>query len=246
MKLMSLLFEELDYQSTPLGEIVLRRRADPRLQGLIIYEVLLGEEFLMSSLFTEAEIELASLALQGLPKDSVDVVVGGLGLGYTAAAALQEPALKSLKVIEVREAVIKWHKQEMVPVGEILNRDSRCELVHADFFARAMADSESFDESGERVHAVLLDIDHSPTHWLNSQNQTFYSKAGLQAMTRKIHPGGVFGLWSNDPPDSEFTNLLESIFERVEHQVVSFANPYTEGKSSNTVYLAQKKPEDSE
>ncbi|NKB38767.1 MAG: spermidine synthase [Gammaproteobacteria bacterium] len=237
---MSLLFEELDYQSTPLGEIVLRRRADPRLQGLIIYEVLLGEEFLMSSLFTEAEIELASLALQGLPENSVDVVVGGLGLGYTAAAALQEPALKSLKVIEVMEAVIKWHRQEMVPVGQTLNKDSRCELVHADFFAQAMADSDGFDDSGEKVHAVLLDIDHSPKHWLNSENQSFYSKTGLQAMARKIHHGDVFGLWSNDPPDAEFTTLLESIFERVEYHVVSFANPYTEGQSSNTVYLAHK------
>ncbi len=240
MKLMSLLFEELDYQSTPLGEIVLRRRADPRLQGLIIYEVLLGEEFLMSSLFTEAEIELASLALKGLPENSVDVVVGGLGLGYTAAAALKEPALKSLKVIEVMEAVIKWHKQEMVPVGETLNKDSRCELMHADFFARAMSDSNSFDDSGEKVHAVLLDIDHSPTHWLNSENKRFYSKAGLKAMANKIHPAGVFGLWSNDPPDLEFTALLESIFESVEYHVVSFANPYTDEQSSNTVYIARK------
>ena len=235
-----MLFEELDYQSTPLGEISLRRRADPRLQGLVIYEVLLGEEFLMSSLFTEAEIQIAHLGLEACEGDALDIVVGGLGLGYTAAAALQHDSLRSLKVIEVMEAVINWHQQELVPVGEILNKDSRCQLLQGDFFALAMNAREGFDEANDKVHAVLLDIDHSPTHWLNPGNQAFYSRAGLQGVVSKLHPGGVFGLWSNDPPDMDFTALLESIFARVEYHVVSFANPYTGGQSSNTVYLAHK------
>jgi hypothetical protein len=59
-------FEELDYQKTPLGEISLRRRAEPRLEGKILYEVKLGDEFLMSSLFTSAEIQLARLGLARL------------------------------------------------------------------------------------------------------------------------------------------------------------------------------------
>ena len=236
---MSLLFEELDYQSTPLGGISLRRRADPRLQGLIIYEVLLGEEFLMSSLFTEAEIQLAHLGLESCEGDALDVVVGGLGLGYTAAAALQHERLRSLKVIEVMEAVISWHKQQLVPVGETLNKDSRCQLVQGDFFALAMAAGKGFDEENKQVHAVLLDIDHSPTHWLNPGNQAFYSRQGLRGVADKILPGGVFGLWSNDPPDTEFTAMLESVFASAEYQVVSFANPYTGGQSSNTVYLAR-------
>ena len=59
-------FEELDYQVTPLGDISLRRRAEPRLGGTIVYEVKLGDEFLMSSLFTEAEIQLARLGLAAL------------------------------------------------------------------------------------------------------------------------------------------------------------------------------------
>ena len=62
-------FEELDYQQTPLGEISLRRRAEPRLDGKIIYEVKLGEEFLMSSLFTAAEMALARPGLAALAGD---------------------------------------------------------------------------------------------------------------------------------------------------------------------------------
>ena len=88
---MTLEFEELDYQKTPLGEISLRRRVEPRLEGEILYEVKLGDEFLMSSLFTHAEIQLARLGLAALEDAGLDIVVGGLGLGYTAVAALEDP-----------------------------------------------------------------------------------------------------------------------------------------------------------
>ncbi|MFT5132845.1 MAG: spermidine synthase [Gammaproteobacteria bacterium] len=239
---MTLLFEELDYQRTPLGEISLRRRADPRLEGLIIYEVQLDEQFLMSSLFTDAEIQLARLGLAGFRDKELDIVVGGLGLGYTAAAVLQDASVKSLKVIEVMEAVIEWHHRGLVPLGKELSADPRCELVHADFFALATSKSGGFDLADPKklMHAVLLDIDHSPRHWLNEGNKPFYTAQGLQGVADKLHPGGVFGLWSNDPPDDEFVSLLESVFQTSETQVVSFSNPYTGGESSNTVYLAHK------
>ena len=84
-------FEELDYQKTPLGEISLRRRAEPRIEGGIVYEVKLGDEFLMTSLFTASEIQLARLGLAALKGPDLDIVVGGLGLGYTAAAVLEDP-----------------------------------------------------------------------------------------------------------------------------------------------------------
>ena len=127
-------FEELDYQETPLGAISLRRRAEPRLGGKVLYEVKLGDEFLMSSLFVEAEEELAALALQSLQVDEIDVVIGGLGLGYTAAEALKDEAVRSLLVIEIMEPVIDWHRDGLVPIGDNLALDSRCTLVYADFF----------------------------------------------------------------------------------------------------------------
>jgi len=114
---MTHIFEELDFQKTPLGEISLRRRSDPLLDGRILYEVKLGEEFLMSSLFTEAEIQLAQLGLASLEGNALDIVVGGLGLGYTAAAVLDNSNVRSLKVIEVMEPVIDWHRRGLVPLG---------------------------------------------------------------------------------------------------------------------------------
>lgn len=236
-------FEELDYRDTPLGAISLRRRAEPRLEGRIIHEVKLGEEFLMSSLFPEAEIQLAKLGLAALGGKNLDVVVGGLGLGYTAAAALEFASVRSLRVIEVMDAVIDWHRQGLVPLGNTLCSDARCTLAQADFFALA-ASPGGFDEAHPeaRAHALLLDIDHSPSRWLNPGNGTFYTAAGLECVAAKLHPGGLFGLWSDDPPEQDFVALLDSVFRDSAAHVVDFPNPYTGGTASNTVYLAHARP----
>lgn len=245
---MEVVFEELDYQKTSLGEISLRRRSEPLLDNIIIYEVKLGEEFLMSSLFTEAEIQLAKLGLEALRNNSnyskeFEIVVGGLGLGYTAAAVLENPAVKSLLVIDVMEPVINWHQSELVPLGKTLISDTRCKLLHADFYQLAASANSSFNENkpNQQAHAVLLDIDHSPSHLLNPGNRSFYTETGLQQLAAKLYPGGIFGLWSNEPPDGEFSRLLESAFYSVETHIVTFPNPYTQSESSNTVYIAYKK-----
>ena len=234
-------FVEIDYQETPLGAISLRRRSEPKLGGKILYEVKLGEEFLMSSLFVEAEQELAALALQSLDSEKLDVVVGGLGLGYSAAKALENETVRSLLVIETMAPVISWHRLGLVPLGDKLALDSRCSLVHGDFFELA-ASSGGFDPDnpGRLFHAVLLDIDHSPSHWLDTGNSAFYTGAGLTTLAASLHPGGVFGLWSNDPPDEAFSSLLDEVFASAEFHLVTFPNPYTGGESSNTIYLAYR------
>ena len=234
-------FTELDYQETPLGAISLRRRSEPRLGGKVLYEVKLGEEFLMSSLFVEAEEQLAALALQSLDLEELDVVVGGLGLGYTAAEALENEAVRSLLVIESMAPVISWHRLGLVPLGDKLALDSRCSLVHGDFFKMATSSGDfDSDKPGRLFHAVLLDIDHSPSHWLDTGNSAFYTGAGLTALAASLHPGGVFGLWSNDPPDEAFMSLLNEVFASAEFHLVTFPNPYTGGESSNTIYLAYR------
>jgi len=238
---MQSIFEELDYQQTPFGEISLRKRSEPRLDHKLIYEVKLGDEFLMSSLFVEAEQQLSSLSLTHLADSGyasdLSVVVGGLGLGYTALTALENTAVSRLRVIDVMQPVIDWHRQGILPIGDVLANDSRCELLHADFFAEATSTSSGFFDD-QPVHAVLLDIDHSPSHWLNQSNSDFYSSNSLQKMAKKIVPKGVFALWSNDLPDADFTNHLKSIFSAVETHVVAFPNPYSGGESTNSIYVS--------
>lgn len=232
-------FEELDWQPTPMGEISLRRRRDPA-SGEDVYEVKLGDEFLMSSLFTAGEIALAELGLAASPGSELDVVVGGLGLGYTAQTALEEPRVRSLVVVDALGEVIDWHRRALVPLGGRLSSDPRCRLVHGDFFAMA-ADGPGFDPEtpGRHFDAILLDVDHSPRHVLHPSHAALYRPAGLRTLADRLRPGGVFALWSNDPPDEQFTAVLAEVFAECEAHVVDFDNPLQETAAANTVYVAK-------
>ncbi len=202
----------------------------------------LGDAFLMSSMFHEVEVALSKLGLAGLDGDGWDVVVGGLGLGYTAVAALEFPQVKELLVVDAMEGVIDWHERELVPLGKTMNADPRCRYVLGDFFALAADPRRGFDpeEPGKKFHAILLDIDHSPSNLLDPRNAAFYTQEGLSKMAEQLHPGGVFGLWSDDAPHAGFTADLESVFPKVETHIVEFENPLLETVSKSTVYVARK------
>ncbi len=240
---MSLNYEELDFRQTPLGDLMLRRRRLLQLGGLEIYEVKLGEDFLMSSLFHEAESQLSKLGLGVLEKEALDVVVGGLGLGYTAVSALEDTRVTSLVVVDFLEGVIEWHRNGLVPLGKVLTEDPRCQLVHADFFALSRNVSKSFDPAyPEKKHdAILLDIDHTPTRVLHQTNTRFYSEEGLAELAQHLKPGGVFALWADGFPEASFTNHLARVFATAESHTIEFKNPITGGSSEGAVYVAQTK-----
>lgn len=232
---------ELGYERTPLGEISLRLRRDPKVPGVDLYEIKLGDEFLMSSLFHAAEDALAVLGLAPFAGRPTDVVVGGLGLGHTAATALAQPGLRTLKVVDVMHAVIGWHRKGLVPLGAAISNDPRCRLVHGDFFALAQGTDTAFDDQApaRRYHAVLLDIDHSPRHLLHPRNAAFYTPQGLRALHRHLLPDGVFALWADGAPDPDWIATLEGAFETVATHEVAFPNPYLGHESSSTVYVAR-------
>ena len=233
-------FEELDYTKTDRGELILRRRKVPMLDNRVVYEVLLGDEFLMSSLFHEAEDALARLGIAELEpsSESLEIVVGGLGLGHTAATALECPEVTSLVVIEVFPEVITWHERGLVPLGRRLALDPRCRLLQGDFFS--MADGDGFDPANpnRRFHAVLLDIDHTPEHWLHPDHAAFYSVEGLRTLQKHLLPGGVFALWADGRPSETFTSLLHSVFKQARAECIAFPNPIRGGESHGTVYVA--------
>lgn len=223
-----------------MGDLTLRRRTDAEL-GVEIFEVKLGEEFLMSSLFTVAEEQLAVLGLAAVEGDELEVLVGGLGLGYTAIAALRDPRVGSMTVIETMPAVIDWHERGLLPVSESLTNDPRTTLTLDDFFAVMRREPTSTDT---RYDAILLDVDHSPRHQLDPSHADLYTEHGLRALGRRLTPSGVFALWSDDPPDSSFMDVMAIAFSEPRAHVVDFDNPITRGTSSNTVYVANASTED--
>jgi spermidine synthase len=235
-------FEELDYRETPLGGLSLRRRRLLSLGGLEIFEVKLGDAFLMSSLFHQAEMALANLVMAELGAGSWDVVVGGLGLGYTAQAALRHGHVRSVTVIEALEPVIEWHQRGVVPLGKELVTDARCRLVHGDFF-RLSGSPEGFDpaEPGRLFDAVLLDIDHSPANLLHPRHAAFYRLEGLGVLKRHMTEDGIFAQWSDDPPDEEFLDALDEVFGAARAHIVNFDNPLLDQESASTIYVAGRR-----
>ncbi|MDM4718751.1 spermidine synthase [Micromonospora sp. WMMA1363] len=230
-------FEELAWRETPIGAISLRRRRDPALD-VEVYEVKLDDEFLMSSLFPVAEIELARLGLAPLAGRELDVAVGGLGLGYTARTVLEDDRVASMVVVEAVEDVIDWHRRGLLPFAAGLAADPRTRFVSADFFAAVAGPGLDPDRPGRRFDAVLLDVDHSPRNLLHPSHAGFYTRAGLRRLAASLRPEGVFALWSDDPPDRAFEDLLASVFTHAVSHVVHFSNPLTGGESANTVYRA--------
>ena len=228
-------FEELDWQQTPMGELTLRRRRDPVVDA-DVYEVKLGDEYLMSSLFTLAEEELARLGLDAVVGENLRVLVGGLGLGYTAVTALDDARVTTMTVVDALPAVIGWHERHLLPVSTRLVGDPRTQLIVGDFFAWMR------DDPSTRYDAILLDVDHSPRHQLNPSHADLYTVAGLGRLRSHLTERGVFALWSDDPPDEAFMADLNAVFPGARAQLVRFDNPLTGGISSNTVYVGQHEP----
>jgi spermidine synthase len=240
---MSVLFEELDYRPTPIGALTLRRRRVLSL-GVDVFEIKLGDEHLMSSLFTASEIALAKRGLAAAHGEDLDVVVGGLGLGYTAQAVLQHASVASLTVVELFEAVVDWHREGLLPIGTELTVDPRSRFVVGDFFALTASDG-GYDvlTPGRRFDAILVDIDHSPDALLDDRNGSFYSAEGLRQVGARLKPAGIFGLWSNDKPDPAFTERLAGIFAEAWSEPVTFDNPLQGRPFTQTIYLARTSPE---
>ena len=149
--------------------------------------------------------------------------------------------MRSLVVVDALAEVIEWHEQGLLPLGKQLTGDPRCRLVHGDFFAMTLsADGYDLRTPARRFDAVLVDIDHSPQKLLHPGNAALYEKQGLACLAGHLHPGGVFALWSNDPPDEAFERVLADVFATSAAHVVTFDNAAGEHTATNTVYVASK------
>lgn len=163
-----------------------------------------------------------------------------LGSRDTAQAVLRHRSIRELVIVEYLEGVIDWHQSGLLPLGAEIIGDAKCRLIHSDFFALARSPA-GFDpgQSVRRFDAILVDIDHSPEALLNERSRTFYQREGLRAVSAHLKPGGVFGLWSNDGPDADFTERLSQAFGEARAEPVVFYNPLQNRQSTQTVYLAR-------
>ena len=109
--------EILAHESSPLGLLCLRRRELLSRPGTMVTEVTLNHEFLMSSLNTDSERALAQTALEMHPGKDLRVLVGGLGLGYTAHETLRSDRVAQVEVVELLPQMIDWLARGLVPLS---------------------------------------------------------------------------------------------------------------------------------
>ncbi len=223
--------EVLAYEESPLGMICLRRRELLSVPGTIVTEITLDHELLMSSYHTDSERELSTHALERHSGDGLNVLIGGLGLGYTAHEILASPRVARVEVVELLPQVIAWLREGLVPLSDALNCEPRFELVEGDVYAMlAEPATRSFD-------LILIDVDHSPDERLGEQNAGFYGQAGLERARHHLAPDGVLGVWSY-AESSPFADALRSVFPRVDVETVTFDNLLTEETETNWLFFA--------
>ncbi|NLF30457.1 MAG: spermidine synthase [Planctomycetes bacterium] len=227
---------ELDRSATPLGQLTLRRRRAAAFDDVDIHEVLLNGQLLMSSLVNVSEVALAVETLARVDGSAREVLIGGLGLGYTAVAALDTPGVASVTVVESLPAVVQWFRRGLVPLAAPLGQDERARIIEGDFFAFLKA----CGGDGQAYDAILVDIDDSPRHLLTPSHAPFYTPDGLRTAGRCLKPGGVLAIWSAESPDNGFTGRLRDVFDNAEAIPVTFTNPLFDAVQTNTIYLARR------
>lgn len=230
---------ELDKRQTALGELILRLGVIQALDDAPVYEIMLDGEMLMSSVVNFSEIALAKLGLESWGPAPCRVLVGGLGLGYTAHAALQQPAVQSVDVIELLEPVLEWHHTGQVPLGFELSSHPKVRLLQGDFFAWARGEEPPGSKAAARYDVILLDIDHSSEFLLQPTHESLYSVDGIRALARRLGPGGTFAYWSSDVNEKGLAELLRRVFPVVEEHVVEFYNHGRLEYDLNTVVTAR-------
>ena len=227
--------EILAYETTPLGDLCLRRRELLSSPGTVITEITLDHELLMSSYVTVSERALADEALARHPGHELSVLVGGLGLGYTADRVLQSERAARVEVIELLPEVVGFMRRGLIPLSQELLADPRLSIREGDVYATLRAPAE------QHWDLVLIDVDHSPDEHLGASNESFYTKSGLGRTKQHLAPGGILAVWSY-AQSSPFVEALRAAFEVVEIVPVNYVNDLVGEEHTDWLFLARDEP----
>lgn len=211
-------FEILDCVDTAIGLLTLRRRELLGRPGTVVTEVTIDHDMLMSSLNTISERALSTRALALHKGDGLRVLVGGLGLGYTAEAALADARVAHVRVVDRLPAVIRWLGEGLLPLSEALNGDSRLEVCEGDVYAELLAPPAT-----EPYDLILVDVDHTPTEVLDPASAPFYTAAGQRVVAEHLAPQGVLAVWSAGDNDA-FAAVLAEVYPRAERETIEWVN----------------------
>lgn len=195
-------YVEIARAESERGELVLRERKENGAPSVL--ELRVNGLFVMDNFETTTEQALADAALD-LVEEPRDVLVGGLGLGFTMHRVLADTRVERCSVVELEPALVEWMRDGTIPHGPAMLADERANPVVADIAAAVgEAPEASYD-------LVLLDVDNGPRNLVHQHNADLYEPPFLAEVRRMLRPGGAVAIWSADPsPELEAT--LEQVF----------------------------------
>ena len=228
--------EIIDHADTPIGTLYLQKRRLDDGSGTVMTDIVINGALFMSNEHTISERTLATSALamhQG--GDGLSVLVGGLGLGYTAYEALQDERVGLVEVAERLPKVGEWLFAGKLPLSETLTPlagEERFVLTEADVYADLLG------PAGERRWDLLLiDVDHSPHNRLDEASAPFYTVEGQRRVAQHLQPGGVTAVWSAGASD-DFAAVMDEVYPHYETETVAWECP-VQGKLENVLFLGR-------
>jgi len=215
--------EVLDHQFTERAEIQLKRRENG------VYEIIYNGVFLMASYNNHSEKILARTAIQNLPPKigGYQILVGGLGMGFTVQEVLTCPAVSRVYVIEIEKAIIDWNRRYFSGLNGNVIQDPRIVLIQCDLF-------EFLYQTQARFDAVLIDVDNGPNWLALEKNKRLYSERTLRRINRCLKPNGILVTWSAQEAIG-YGKKLNNVFHRTSEVRVKERVP-KEGES--LIYMA--------
>lgn len=206
--------EVLDRREGPYGEVVLRRHGR-------LLQIIANGCFLMDTSDGRSERLLVDAAYDALVRQPAqgrpDVLIGGLGVGFSLAHAAADARWGRITVVEREPAVIGWHRAG--PLSELSAdalADPRTEILETDLVDFVNETSATFD-------ALCLDIDNGPGWTVTEDNGGLYSPAGLAGCARVLRPGGVLAVWSAQPSPEFEGSLWNAGFQQVRTEEIPVA-----------------------
>lgn len=218
---------ELARASTGRGDVVLLRRERDRAVELRVNGV-----FVMDNMETSSEQLLARATLSTLPEDPdmpLDVLVGGLGLGYTLAAVLADPRVRHVTVAEIEESLVEWHRDGTLDAalgGVSPVNDDRVQVAVGDI--RAIVESAPPASSD----VILLDVDNGPGYLVYDANDAVYQRAFLTTCATRTRAAGVTAIWSAETAPGLLATM-QTVFASAEEWPI----PVILGQRATTYHL---------
>lgn len=220
-------WEEIERAEVPGGEeeVILRKRGTE-------FSIRVAATELMNSRIHGSEDALAELTCSRISrKPGRRILLGGLGMGYTLAAALQHSGDDSLiTVAELIPAVIRWNREHLGHLAGNPLADGRV-FVRQEDVAKTITREKSIWD------AIILDVDNGPDGLTRKVNDRLYGLSGLKNAFLALRNGGVLSIWSSGT-DEQFTSRLEQCRFQTEIVTVRARKP---GKGArHTIWLATK------